>query len=116
MAYGETIRNYAMAVLGSLDVSQTELLMAVCQAAEAELMARARPDVTAQQCQETLVMAATLLTVSTMERLNSLGVSDFTAGTLRLSFSEDDSWMAKAAYRMMEPWGGGGFAFRGVRA
>ena len=91
-----------------------EWLSAICAAAEQELRARLRSEVDVSDISETFIIAGSLLSISMMRQLDDPGLADFTVATVKLTFSEDRSQLAQAAYRMIEPWCTDAFAFRGV--
>lgn len=116
MSYCNDIRNYCLDLLEGLDQTRLVWLSTICLSAEQELLARLRPAVDVSEISENLIIASALLSVSMMKQLDDPGLADFTAATVKLTFSEDRSHLAQAAYRMMEPWCADGFAFCGVRA
>lgn len=114
MNYCIDIRNYCLDLLGAQDETHMEWLSAICAAAEQELRARLRSEVDLSEISETFIIAGSLLSISMMRQLDDPGLADFTAATVKLTFSEDRSQLAQAAYRMIEPWCTDAFAFRGV--
>ena len=112
----DRIRNLAYEFLGTVEEAQTTLLSALCLAADQELRARLRPGISPEDCEDSFVLAGALLCVSTLNQLSAANISDFTAGTMKISFSPDQSDLAALAYRTLEPWLADGFLFRGVRA
>lgn len=116
MSYCNEIRAFCLDLLGPLDDQHMTCLSAICLAAEQELRARMRPNTNVDDFYDTFIIACAMLSVSMMKQLDDPGLADFTAATVKLTFSEDRSQLAQAAYRMLEPWCADSFAFRGVRA
>lgn len=114
MSYCNEIRAYCLDLLGSLDETHTAWLSAICLAAEKELCARLRPDVDVNDFYDAFIIAAALLSISMMKQLDDPGLADFTAATVKLTFSQDQSQLAQTAYRLIAPWCSDSFAFRGV--
>jgi len=104
----------AAQLLGTLTAQQQTLLDLVVDAVQQEIDARLRPDTDRAQCEEALTLAAVLLSVSAMRQLKETDISDFTAGTLKVSLRDDRSAYAQTAERLLAPWCAGGIAFRGV--
>ena len=116
MTYAHGIFDYSTDLLGTLDQTQTAWLETLSFGAEQELTARLRPGVDISKFSELFTVAGALLCVSMMKQLDDPGLADFTAATVKLTFSEDRSQLAQTAYRMIAPWCADGFAFRGVTA
>lgn len=116
MSYANEIRAFCLDLLGALDDNHMACLSTICLAVEQELRARMRPDIDINEISDSFITACGLLSVSMMKQLDDPGLADFTAATVKLTFSEDRSQLAQAAYRMLEPWCADSFAFRGVRA
>ncbi len=108
------IAELAAGLLGTLTAQESALLSLVADAVRKELTAQLRPDVDPAQCAEPLRLAAVLLTVSAMRQFKDSEISDFTAGTLRVSLRSDRSAYAQMANRLLAPWRADAFAFRGV--
>ena len=108
------IMDLARPLLGTLTQAQDELLSAIVDAVMQEIAAQIRPDVNPAECNDSLTLAAVLLSVSAMQKLTDSDISDFTAGTLKISFREDRSAFAETADRLLAPWRRNGFAFLGV--
>ena len=108
------IINLAEPLLGTLTQAQNELFATIVDAVLEEIAAQLRPGVELSQCEESLTLAAVLRSVSAMRKLMESDVSDFTAGTLRISLRSDHSVFAETADRLIAPWRVDGFAFRGV--
>lgn len=107
----------------ALSVSETErgLLDTMVSAAEAELTARLRDDVTAEDCGSIYVIAAALLAAADMLLLRSADeVEQFTAGEVSIRQSREMTTAAatdlrQQAERLMAPFcSDDGFAFLGV--
>lgn len=109
----ESIRDQAVLLLDGVDADKLSLLDSISLAVEAELRARLRPG--AQPAQDVIITAGTLLCVGMMEHLQRQGLTDFTAGTLRMDFAVQDSALAQMAYRLIAPWCSGGVVLKGVR-
>lgn len=116
MSCVQAIFDYSSDLLGTLDQTHEEWLRTVCLGAEQELLARLRPGTDISDFPELFTIAGALLSVSMMKQLDDPGLADFTAATVKLTFSEDRSQLAQTAYRMIAPWCADGFAFRGVTA
>ncbi len=108
------IMNLAMPLIGTLNQAQGALFSAVIDAVQEEITAQVRPDADPTQCDDSLVLAAVLLSVSAMRKLMDSDISDFTAGTLKVGLRDDRSAYAQMAERLIAPWRADGFAFRGV--
>ena len=116
MSFCNSIREYCMGLLGELDDTHSEWLSLICAGAEQEILARLRPEVDPGDISESIIIAGALLSVSVMQQLEDPGLADFTAATVKLTFSENHSELARVAYRVIEPWCADSFAFRGVKA
>ena len=109
------IMNLAGPLIGTLTQAQGALFSAIIDAVQEEITAQVREDaVNSTQCNDSLVLAAVLLSVSAMRKLKDSDISDFTAGTLKVSLRDDHSVYAQMADRLLAPWRADGFAFRGV--
>ena len=108
------VTEFAALLLGELTTQEGVLLSLVADAVQAELRAQLRPDVDPADCAEALRLAAVLLSVSAMQQMRDTDISDFTAGTLKVSLRDDRSSYAQMADRLLAPWRADGFAFRGV--
>ena len=108
------IMGLAAPLLGTLTEQDNALLAAIVNAVTEEIGARLRPDVDPADCDDSVTLAAVLLAVSTMRKLKDSDISDFTAGTLKVSLRDDRSAYADMAYRLLAPWCADAFAFRGV--
>lgn len=116
MSYRESIRYCCEDLLGPIPTEQLGTLTAICAGVEQELLARLRKDAEVETFADTFILAAAMLSVSLLRETENQGLSEFTAATMKLSFSESRSHLATLAYRLLEPWSADGFAFRGVRA
>ncbi|MBO2527030.1 MAG: hypothetical protein CW335_02480 [Clostridiales bacterium] len=114
MNYNLHISNLATPLLGEMTPQQSALLSLVVDAVREEIVSHLRPDADLTECEDITDLAAVLLTVSTMRQINNAELADFTAATLKVSFRDDHSALAKMAYRLLAPWFADGFAFRGV--
>ena len=108
------IMNLAMPLIGTLTTQQGALFSAIIDAVQEEISARIRPDAESLQSNDSLILAAVLLSVSMMKNLMDSDISDFTAGTLKVRIRDDRSAYAQMADRLLAPWCKDGFAFRGV--
>lgn len=108
------ISTLAAPLLGSLTPQQTALFSEIVMAVQEELTAQLRPGLDPTECVDSLILAAVLLSVSAMRQLKDSDVTDFTAGTLKVSIRNDHSVYAQMADRLLAPWRADGFAFRGV--
>lgn len=108
------IMTLAMPLIGTLTTPQGALFSAVIDAVQEEITAQIRPDAESLQSNDSLILAAVLLSVSAMKKLMDSDISDFTAGTLKVTLRDDRSVYAQMADRLLAPWRKDGFAFRGV--
>ncbi|MBQ6430906.1 MAG: hypothetical protein IJJ99_03400 [Oscillospiraceae bacterium] len=108
------IAELAAPLLGTLTSPESELLALIINAVQEELTAQLRPNVDPADCAESLNLATVLLSVSAMRQLRDSDISDFTAGTLKVSLRNDRSAYAEMANRLLAPWRADAFAFRGV--
>lgn len=106
--------NLAGPLIGTLTQAQGALFSAIIDAVQEEITAQVREDANSTQCNDSMVLAAVLLSVSMMRKLKDSDISDFTAGTLKVSLRDDHSVYAQMADRLLAPWRADGFAFRGV--
>lgn len=90
-------------------------LQPICAAVYEMLLACLRSGVSEDDCSEAFVMAGALYSLSMLKDLDDLGLSAFDAGALKLNFRENsgDS-LSRMAQRILSPWCGDDFAFRGV--
>lgn len=114
MNYCSEIRDYASGLLGEIDNLHMTLLSSIVQAVDAEMRTRLRPGVTPEDCSDNFIVAGALLAVSTMRELDRSEISEFTAGTMRLTMAESNSVLGSIANRIMAPWYAEGIAFCGV--
>lgn len=114
MATSLQILDLAAPLLGTLNAGQTAMLHLVIEAVQEEIGAQLRPDVDPEECDDSVTLAAVLLTVSAMQTLKDTGISDFTAGTLKVSLREDHSSYVQMADRLLAPWRANTTVFRGV--
>lgn len=108
------ISTLAAPLLGALTSQETALFSQIVMTVQEELLAQLRPGVDPEECVDSLILAAVLLSVSMMRQLKDSDVSDFTAGTLKVSLRSDNSVYAQMADRLLAPWRADAFAFRGV--
>lgn len=114
MDYNHQIANLAIPLLGTLTEQQRDLLPVIVDAVQAELAGQLRKDVDPADCVDSFVVAAMLLVVSMMRKLDASDISDFTAGTLKVSLRDDQSYFTQMADRLLAPWRADAIAFRGV--
>ena len=100
-----------------LSQGQQELLAALCRAAEAELTARLRPGITAEQCADALVPAAAWTALAGLAGATEEAAASFRVGDVSVTRDASAAGrLLEQAERLMAPWSGdGGFAFREVR-
>lgn len=108
------IMTLAAPLIGTLTTPQGALFSEIIDAVQEEINAQIRPDAESLQSNDSLVLAAVLLSVSTMKKLMDADISDFTAGTLKVTLRDDHSVYAQMADRLLAPWRKADFAFRGV--
>ncbi len=108
------VAEFAAPLLGTLTSQESALLALIVNAVQEEIAARLRPGVDPAECGDSLTLAAVLLSVSAMRQLNGSDISDFTAGTLKISLREDRSAYAQMANRLLAPWCSDAIAFLGV--
>lgn len=108
------VTEFAALLLQPITQEEGVLLSLVVDAVQQEINASLRSDVDPADCAETLSLAAVLLSVSAMRQLRDADISDFTAGTLKVSLRSDHSAYAETARRLLAPWCANGVAFRGV--
>lgn len=108
----QEIHILATQLLGEEDARLDSVCVAVCES----LRARLRSGVTEDDCAEAFTMAAALYSLSMLKELDDLGLSAFDAGALKLNFRESGGdALSRMAQRILSPWCGDDFAFRGVR-
>lgn len=115
-----TERIYAQSLLlaGKLEPRQETILRGVCAAVERELRGRLRPDVTAEDCGENFVMAASLYALALTFNIRSAAEAEsFSVGDISVT-CRDGERAAKSltdqADRLLAPYLKDGFSFRGV--
>lgn len=110
---------YAVAaVFARPEAESAAALRALCAAAEQELTASLRPEVTAEACRESLICAAALLAAGRFCAGGAAaGVRAFTMGSVSVTAggaqTADD--LCTQAMLLMRPFSRRGFAFAGVR-
>lgn len=114
MNYNLQITGLAAPLLGEMTQQQSALFSIVVDAVREEINSHLRPDTDLTQCEDILVLASVMLSVSTMRQITDPELSDFTAATLKVSFRDDHSALAQTAYRLIAPWCKDSFVFRGV--
>ena len=98
--------------------TQQQALMALCRAAETELTARLRPDVTPEQCSDALICAAAWTALANLPSATSADIRGFTAGEVSVSLGGENTAAGKLraqAQAILAPYMKGDFAFVGVR-
>ncbi len=105
-------------VLGQVTQEETAL-EPLCEAAEAELRARLREDVTPEDCEGAFVQAGAWLALEALEEgRRADGVASWTAGDLTVRRRESGAGtgaLRRMAMRLMAPYlRDGGFCFLGV--
>jgi len=108
------VSTLAAVLLGTLTEQQNLLFSAIVDAVREEIGAQLRKDVDPSDCADSVTLATVLFAVSAMRKLTDSDVSDFTAGTLKVSLRDDHSAYAEMANRLLAPWRADAFAFRGV--
>lgn len=104
----------AAALLGPLTAQESTLLALIVDAVQQQIDAQLRQDVDRTDCDEAISLATVLFSVSAMRQLKDSDISDFTAGTLKVSLRDDRSVYADMANRLLAPFRADAFAFRGV--
>ena len=106
-------------VLGNVSESDRQRLEVLCQNARRELEGQLRGGVTAQDCGDTLILAAAWLALADLRTGDAAaGVTAFSAGNLSIQTGEGASGdvLRGRARRLMAPYLlDGGFCFRGMR-
>lgn len=90
-------------------------LQPICAAVYGHLLTRLRSGISEDDCREAFVLSGALLSLSMLKQFDSLGLSSFDAGALKLSFSENGDALSKMAQQLLLPWCDDAFAFCGVR-
>ena len=110
MSVYDDARQTAEALYGEAD----ENLTLLCRAAADAYTARLRSGVTAEDCGQTLAVAAALTAVAILRRGNA--VSDFSLAAVSVHFADNGDGFPEAAERLMAPYiEPSGFAFRSVK-
>lgn len=108
------IMSLAAPLLGTQSVQESALYTLIVRAVQEEIAARLRQDADPEECAESVTLATVLLTVSMIRQLKDSDITDFTAGTLKVSLRDDHSAYAQMADRLLAPWRADTIAFRGV--
>ena len=99
----------------SLSGANHEKLPLICTAAAQNLQARLRSGVSIDDCRESFVYAAALMSLSIVKTMDDDRLSGFDAGTLKLSFDNRTDQLFVIANRLIAPWrAADDFAFCGV--
>lgn len=99
----------------SLAVGATEKLPMICSAVVQNLQTRLRNGVSIDDCRESFVCAAALMSSSIVKTMDDDCLSGFDAGTLKLSFENRTDQLLLIADRLLAPWcAADDFAFCGV--
>ena len=116
MAYENEI--YALAAQYAPQSTQQQALMALCRAAETELTASLRPDVSPAQYADALICAAAWTALADLPALSAADIKSFSAGEVSVSLggrSAASEKMRAQARAILAPYTNGAFAFLGVR-
>ena len=107
----EEILQTAKSLCGGADTH----LPLICTAVAKNLQARLRSGVSVEECRDSFVYAAALMTLSIIRTVDNDQLSGFDAGTLKLNFTDRTDQLATLANRLLAPWySANDFAFRGV--
>lgn len=112
----QQILTFASPLLGTMSAQQSMLFSLVVNAVQEEIGARLMKDADPAQYEDSVTLATVLLAVTVMRQLKDADISDFTAGTLKISLRDDHSAYVQMANRLLAPWCADGVAFRGVSA
>lgn len=119
MSYTDEIFSMAQVFTGELSEGEQGVLRTVCEAAQAELTARLRPDVSPEDCGKSLISAACWLAIAIFSAgRQPAEISSFTAGELSLTFGASGTGaecLRTQAELIMSPYISGGFSVKGVR-
>ena len=109
-----SVYDEALTAAVALYGEQEENLSLLCRAAVDSYTARLREGLTAEDCGSALTTAAALVAVATVR--SGSPISDFTAATMSIRFSDGTARFAGAAEELMAPFlDQKGFAFRSVK-
>lgn len=98
-----------------LSETEDERLLPICAAVYENLLARLKSGVTADDCREAFVLSGALYSLSMLKNLDSLDLSSFDAGSLKVSFrGKSGDGFEQMAQQLIAPWCGDDFAFCGV--
>lgn len=110
-----SIQEEILQLTESLADGNCEKLSLICTAAAQNLQARLRKGVSIDDCRESFVYAAALMSLSIVKTMDDDRLSDFDAGTLKLSFFDRTDQLSVIANRLIAPWcATDDFAFCGV--
>ena len=116
----ELVFAQAQMLAGDLDAQQRALLKVLCSAATASLASRLRAGITAEQCREEFIMAASLYALADLRSAQENGqVEEFKAGDLSIKqggtvSSDTASQLQRQAEWLMKPYLQDCFSFLGV--
>ena len=104
----------ALFLAGEVDDREKELLRVLCGAGIRSLEGRLKPEVSAEDCGEDFVIAASLYALDLMARAGT-GVREFRAGDLTVKTgAAGNGGLAEQAERILRPYLADGFRFVGV--
>lgn len=114
----ELVYETASVFAGEMNEGEAALLDRLCSAAEAQITARLRSDVTVADCQDTFVCAAAWMALAAYGCGQTAdGAASFTAGDLTVTRSAGTiAALMGQAELLMTPYLSTGFAFLGVRS
>ena len=115
MDYRQDVLNAAAGILGELSPDQNQLLSLVTDAVCRQMDERLKEGITNGHCRSAYIPACALYVAAFLRGINTENLSSFTAGTVSLSFHEEDSSLIRLADELMAPWLAAPVIFRGVR-
>ena len=113
--FSDVLCNATM-LLGDLTDDEADFLALIVEAVCLQMDQKLRKDADPKEYNFAYIPACTMLSISYYRSIDNKNLSSFTAGTVSLSFQENNSTLVAMAEKLMAPWLQIAPVFRGVRA
>ena len=103
-------------LLGDLTDDEADFLAFIVEAVCLQMDQKLRADADPKEYSFAYIPACTMMSVSYYRSIDNKNLASFTAGTVSLSFQENNSALARMAEQLLAPWLKTPAIFHGVRA